>query len=147
MDVTKLFNKLIAITSDLTTLMERENTALNLRDADGVKALAQEKNALSRAYLAHVRELSKDPEAIAQMDESLRERLLGIGENIRGLMEENSKLLQVAIETNRRVVDVIAEAAKEAHPRAGTYSANGAVSDGAPGTAPRNVAVSVDQSL
>ena len=55
METTKLFNKLIDITSDLALLMEKENTALKQNRADDVKALVQEKNALSRSYLAPVR--------------------------------------------------------------------------------------------
>ena len=143
MDATTHFNKLIAITGDLADLMTEENTALRHRRASQVSALVEQKNALGRAYLAHVHELAKDPTALDQVDAALRERLAGIGERMRGLMEENARLLEAAIATGRRVVDVIAAAVREARP--GTYSADGAVGKGGSSAAP--LAISVDRSL
>jgi flagellar biosynthesis/type III secretory pathway chaperone len=146
MDSQERFSKLIAITSELADLMALENKALKDKRFADISELVEQKNALSRAYMAHVRDLSKTPGALEDIDTALRERLAGVGKRVRELMTENAELLEVAIEASRRFVDIIAEVVQDAQPAAaGTYSAAGSV--GKANMAPPPVAISVDQSL
>ena len=73
--------------------------------------------------------------------------VFGIGEKVNGLMEDNAKMLKIAIEANRRVVNLIAEAVKASVPSAGTYSPTGGTGTHDHRGAPKNVALSVDHTL
>jgi hypothetical protein len=56
-------------------------------------------------------------------------------------------MLKIAIEANRRVVNLIAEAVKASVPSAGTYSPTGGTGTHDQRGAPKNVALSVDHTL
>lgn len=147
MDATKRINDLIAITGHLVELMTQENAALHAKRHEDVAALLEKKISLGRAYESRVQGLVEKPDSLAQVDQALRQRLRGLAEKMHGLMEENARLLKVAIEAGRRVVESVSEAVKSSQPGPGTYSANGAVGTPRNGAAPRNLAISVDQSL
>ena len=147
MDATNRINDLIAITGHLVELMTQENAALRAKRPEDVATLLEKKVSLSRAYESRVQGLVEKPDSLAQVDQALRQRLRGLAEKMHGLMEENARLLKVAIEVGRRVVESVSEAVKSSHPGPGTYSANGAVGTPRNGAAPRNLAISVDQSL
>ncbi len=148
MNATKRVNDLIVITGRLADLLTKENAALREKRHEDVATLLEKKASLGRAYESRIQGLVEKADALGQVDRALLERLRGLGERMHGLMEDNARLLKVAIETGRRVVESVSEAVKASHPGPGTYSANGAL--GTPGngaTAPRNYAISVDQSL
>ncbi len=150
MDPTNRINDLIVLTSHLADLLARENQALREQRLHDATALLEEKNTLSRALESRVEGLGKLAEGDRELDHvdpDLRERLHGLGEKVNAMVEENAKLLKVAIEANRLVVKAIAEAAKASRPGPGTYSANGAVDDKGSAGAARNVAISVDHQL
>ncbi len=147
MDATKRINDLIVITGHLVELMTRENAALHAKRPEDVATLLEKKVSLGRAYESRVQGLVEKPDSLAQVDQALCRRLRDLGETMHGLMEENALLLKVAIEASRRVVQSVSEAVKSSQPGPGTYSANGAVGTPSNGTAPRNLALSVDQSL
>ncbi len=147
MDATKRINDLIVIIGHLVELLTQENAALRAKRHDDVATLLKRKVSLSRAYESRVQGLIEKPDALARVDQALRQRLRGLGETVHRLMEENARLLKVAIEAGRCVVRSVSEAVKSSHPGPGTYSANGAVGTPGNGAAPRNLAISVDQSL
>ena len=147
MDATIRINDLIAITGHLVDLLTQENAALRAKRHEDVAALLEKKASLGRAYESRVQGLVEKPDSLAQVDQALCQRLRDLGEMMRGLMEENALLLKVAIEASRRVVQSVSEAVKSSQPGPGTYAANGAVGTPSNGTAPRNLAISVDQSL
>ena len=147
MDSTDRITDLIAVVGRLADLLARENTALREHKTHDVAALAEEKKALCRSYEARVKALHENPDDLAEASPELRARLRGLGEKAATLMDDNASLLKVAIATSHRVVDLIAEAAKENLPGPGTYSPSGAAAGGGQGGAPRAAPVSVDQSL
>ncbi len=147
MDATNRIKDLIAITGHLVELMTQENAALRAKRPEDVATLLEKKVSLSRAYESRVQGLVEKPDSLARVDQALRQRLRSLVEKMHGLMEENARLLKVAIEVGRRVVESVSEAVKSSQPGPGTYSANGAVGTPSNGTAPRNLAISVDQSL
>ncbi len=147
MDPTKRVNDLIVITGRLADLLERENVALREKQNKELNEILDEKVTLGRVYESRIMGLTEDPEALDNVDKELLERLRGIGEKVNGLIEDNAKMLKIAIEANRRVVNLIAEAVKASVPSAGTYSPTGATGTDDHRAAPKNVAISVDHTL
>ncbi|MCH7935479.1 MAG: hypothetical protein IH994_00105 [Proteobacteria bacterium] len=147
MDPTKRVNDLIVITGRLADLLERENVALREKQNKELNEILDEKVTLGRVYESRIMGLTEDPEALDNVDKELLERLRGIGEKVNGLIEDNAKMLKIAIEANRRVVNLIAEAVKASVPSAGTYSPTGATGAHDQRAAPKNVAISVDHTL
>ena len=147
MDPTKRVNDLIVITGRLADLLERENLALRNKKNQDLNDILDEKVTLGRVYETRIMGLAEDSEALESVDSELLERLQGIGKKVNGLIEENAELLRVAIETNRRVVDLIAKAVKNSVPSAGTYSQTGAAETRDHRAAAKNVAISLDQTL
>ncbi len=147
MDPTKRVNDLIVITGRLADLLERENVALREKQNKEINEILDEKVTLGRVYESRVMGLTEDPEALDNVDKELLERLRGIGEKVNGLIEDNAKMLKIAIEANRRVVNLIAEAVKASVPSAGTYSPTGATGTQDHRAAPKNVALTVDHTL
>ena len=147
MDPTNRVNDLIVITGRLADLLERENDMLRNKRHKEFNEFLDEKVTLGRVYETRIMGLAEaSPEAINSVDLELRDRLRGMGKKVNDLIEDNAKLLKIAIEANRRVVDMIAEAVKASVPSAGTYSANGATGV-EQHAAPKNVAISVDHTL
>ncbi|MGH6660809.1 MAG: flagellar export chaperone FlgN [Rhodospirillales bacterium] len=147
MDPTNRVNDLIVITGRLADLLERENDALRNRRSKELNEILDEKVTLGRVYESRIMGLTEAADALDEVDPELRERLRGVGDKVNGLIEENAKLLKIAIEANRRVVNLIAEAVKASVPSAGTYSPTGAAASQGHRAAPRNVAISVDRTL
>ncbi len=147
MDPTKRVNDLIVITGRLADLLERENVALREKQNKKLNEILDEKVTLGRVYESRIMGLTEDPEALDNVDKELLERLRGIGMKVNGLIEDNAKMLKIAIEANRRVVNLIAEAVKASVPSAGTYSPTGATGTDDHRAAPKNVAISVDHTL
>lgn len=147
MDPTKRVNDLIVITGRLADLLERENLALINKQNQDLYDILDEKVTLGRVYETRIMGLAEDSEALDGVDPELLERLRDMGKKVNGLIEENAELLKVAIETNRRVVDLIAEAVKASAPSAGTYSQTGATEMPNHRAAPKNVAISLDHTL
>ena len=147
MDPTKRVNDLIVITGRLADLLERENLALRNKQNQDLNDILDEKVTLGRVYETRIMGLAEDSEALGSVDSELLKRLRGIGEKVNGLIEENAELLNVAIEANRRVVNLIAEAVKASVPSAGTYSRTGATETPDHRAAPKNVAITLDHTL
>lgn len=145
MEARKRVDDLIVISGHLATLLERENQALRARRMAELGDTLSEKNVLLRAFESRVEGLAEQADDLAQVDPDLRERLAGIGVKVNRLIDENARLLKIAIEANRRVMDSVAEAVKSCRPGAGTYSAKGAVESSRRGV--RNVSISVDRTL
>jgi hypothetical protein len=149
MDANDKVQDLIVITSHLADVLEKENEALRTHKAAEVKALLEDKTRLARAYEHGIKTLREAPHILAGADAELRERLRLVGLRMQELMDENARLLRIAITVGRRVMDAFAEAVKSVDKGAGTYGANGSMAMRQKGrhSAPRGVAVSVNQSL
>jgi flagellar biosynthesis/type III secretory pathway chaperone len=149
MDINKRFSELIAISGQLADVLERENAALTRYERGSLPALLEEKTRLGRAYESRMETLGDDAAALAEADPDLGRRLGEIGARVRDLIARNARLLKIAIEANRRVVDVIADAVKSSTPGPAIYGVRGRKAAAATATrgAPTSVPITLDRSL
>lgn len=147
MDATGRVNDLIEITERLANLLTKENKALNDKDANEATQYLDEKGNLSRIYETRIQGLIDDPSILANAAPELRDKLRELGESVNIMIKENAQLLKITIEANRRVVSMVAAALKTQQPGPGTYSAKGTADKNDVHSAPRNLALSLDQSL
>ncbi|MEK9723484.1 MAG: hypothetical protein VW405_08370 [Rhodospirillaceae bacterium] len=147
MDPNNRLNDLIVITGRLAELLQRENAALRSHRAQEVRDLLDEKATLSRVYETRYKGIAEHPEIIEGADLDVRDRLRIAGEKVQVLMEENARLLKIAISANKRVVELIAEAVREQQPSAGVYGASGRASTAGSTAASQRLAYSLDQNL
>lgn len=147
MDATGRVNDLIEITERLASLLKKENKALNEKDANEATQYLDEKGNLSRIYETRIQGLIDDPTILANAAPELRDKLRELGESVNIMIKENAQLLKITIEANRRVVAMVADAVKKQQPGPGTYSAKGTADKNDVHSAPRNLALSLDQSL
>ena len=147
MDAIDRVNDLIFIAGRLDELLERENAALERHDADSVGDLLDEKRKLVRAYEIRLRGFEEDPASLKEVDETTRDELADLGTRLTEQMEQNARMLEVAVETSRAVVDSIVEGAKAQQSGATTYTsgATAAAERTRPGA--RGAALTVDQTL
>jgi flagellar biosynthesis/type III secretory pathway chaperone len=146
MDANNRVKDLITITSRLAEVLARENDALRARRHGELDEILDQKTTLGRIYESRLEGLADDKDALKGVDPALRERLRGLGDKVNDLIEENARLLRVAIEANRRVVDMIAEAVKASAPGPGIYGKKGTLGGERRRTA-GNLAFSLDRSL
>lgn len=125
MNVDGKINDIILITERLTTVLERENAALKEHRNTELHELLDDKVTLSRVYETRMQYFSENPDALKSSSPEAREKLQKLAANINELLTENAMLLKVAIDANRKVVEIIAAAVKNAAPGAGTYGSNG----------------------
>jgi hypothetical protein len=138
---------LIMITERLVGVLERENDALsNQRNAE-LRDILDEKVTLSRVYESRMQVISEKPEILNDVKVELRERLSELGLEVNELIKENAKLLKIAMTVSRRVVELIAEAVRDASPSAGTYGAKGTTDSGVANAESKRPAFSLDQIL
>ncbi len=147
MDATSRIQDLIEITERLASLLTKENRALADKNAREATRYLEEKSNLSRIYESRIKSMVDHPAALAAVEPELRRKLREMGETVNTMIRENAKLLKIAIESNRRVVDLAAEAVKSQQPGPGIYSAKGTANKADVHSAPRNLALSLDQSL
>jgi flagellar biosynthesis/type III secretory pathway chaperone len=148
MDINKRLTELIAISGELASVLERENAALTRYDRGSLQSILDEKTRLGRAYESRMEALGDDATALAEADPDLGQRLREIGAEVRDLIARNARLLKIAIEANRRVIDLIAEAVKASAPGPGVYGVRGRTAVAASGRgAPKSLPVSFDRSL
>lgn len=147
MDTNSRVKDLIAITSRLADVVERENGALAAHERTNFDEILDEKATLGRIYETRMQALDKDASDVAEIEPELRDDLKAVGTRLRTLVDENARLLKVAIEANRRVVDLIAEAVKASTPGPGVYGAKGVVGGSRNRAAPASLPLSLDHSL
>ena len=147
MEPTNRVNDLIVITTRLADLLERENQSLRDKKNQDLNDILDEKVTLGRVYESRIMGLTENPEILKEVDIDLRNQLRTIGERVNELIVDNSQSLKIAIEANRRVVNLIAEAVRDSAPSAGTYSSAGITGVIDNHGNPRNVAISIDHTL
>lgn len=146
MDAQKRLDDLIAITTRLIDVLERENAILKDRRHADLTGLLDEKETIARVYQARVMGLQEhplDPESENHPD---RDRVRELARRADELIRENALMLEAAMYASKRVVDLVAEAVKETSNPTGAYSKKGTTAV----TGIRNVrgnAVSLDQTL
>ena len=145
MDAEKRLNDLIAITTRLINVLERENEMLREHRHSDIHSILHEKATIGRVYESRVIGLSENPGALAEGPPVLREQLAELAHKVDRLMADNSVMLKISVDVSRRVVNLIAEAVKETAPTAGTYSARGKKTEAAP--AGGNMSLSLNETL
>ena len=147
MDLNNRLSDLITITSRLIDVLKRENDALKNHRTEVIHKLLDEKATLARLYESRFKRLTEKPDILAETDANLRQQLGQLAAEVENLIQENGKLLHIAIEANRRVVDLIAEAVHAQQPTAGTYSSDAQTSTNGANASSQRVALSLDQTL
>ena len=147
MEPSNRIEDLILIMGRLIDILERENDALSNRRNSELHDLLDEKVTLSRVYETRMKAINEKPELLQDIEEGVRERLSDSGARINILIEENRKLLKTAIDTNRRVVELITDAVRTTAPGPGTYGASGSTELPNHRTEGKSVAISLDQIL
>ena len=140
-------NDIMLIIERLSDVLERENTALKDRKIEDFHALLDDKVTLSRVYETRMHYYNENPEELANIAPELSDKLRTKGANISKLLQENAAMLKVAIEANRKVVDMIAAAVKSATPGPGTYGSNGVTGLPDHKSQVQGMALSLDQTL
>ena len=147
MDPNNRLKDLIKITARLIELLKRENNALRNHKTEVVHSLLDEKATLARLYESRFKGWAEKPGVLEGTDKNLNKQLGALAKEVDGLIQENGELLHIAIEANRRVVDLIAEAVHAQQPTAGTYSSKAQTSNSGANAASQRVALSLDQTL
>lgn len=140
-------NDIMLIIERLSDVLERENAALKDRKIQEVHALLDDKVTLSRVYETRMQYYNENQDELTNISPELREKLSTVGSNISKLLQQNAAMLKVAIEANRKVVDMIAAAVKSATPGPGTYGSNGVTGLPDHKSQVRGMALSLDQTL
>lgn len=138
---------LILITERLVDVLERENDALSNQRNSELRDILDEKVTLSRVYESRMQVISEKPEILESVDGELRDELRELGIKVNDLITENAKLLKIAMTVSRRVVELIAEAVRDASPSAGTYGAKGTTDSGIANAESKRPSFSLDQIL
>ncbi|HEY9078894.1 hypothetical protein [Magnetovibrio sp.] len=151
MDAGKRIDDLLFITNGLADLLEQENAALRSNRLDVVQNLLERKTTLSRAYEIRVfgmkQELEHEQAQYDEVDHANLERLKDVGARVAVLIEENEKMLKVALEVSRRFMACVADSAKHATPGTGAYSAKGDVGTQASIAHKQATSLALDETL
>lgn len=118
-------DELIDVASRLTALMERENAMLAAHDTGGIKALQDEKLALTRAYTMGVREIHKDATRLKAVTQAVRAEMKKVMLRFDDVAKRNEIALKAARDVNERVLKAIVDAANAQAPRVTGYSRTG----------------------
>lgn len=148
MNMQQRLDDIAFITQHLVVVLQKENRALHQNDIPVIEGLIEEKDALCRAYEQRALVLSKyrDELKSEEIPSELLELVKDLGAQVEHLIQENSRLLRAAIEANRRVMSLVAEAVKGTNADIDTYGATGNVSRKGL-KAPADTPVSIDRSL
>ncbi|SCA57875.1 conserved hypothetical protein [Candidatus Terasakiella magnetica] len=143
MDMMERVNDLIFICERMIEILSAENDALRSHGGNKVQDRLDEKTQLSLFYERHMKSLQRKPDAFKGIDEDTRKNLRELGEEMQELLDENGRLLKIAMDTNRKFMRRVAEAAQEHTPHSGTYANNARVGS----QAPHSASVSLNQEL
>jgi len=151
MDAAKRIDDLLFITNGLADLLEQENAALHSNRLDIVRSLLERKTTLSRAYEIRVfgmkQEQDHEQAQYTKQDLENIDRLQEVGERVAVLIEENEKVLKIALEVSRRFMACVADSAKNATPGTGAYSASGNVGPNASTVQKQATSLALDETL
>jgi flagellar biosynthesis/type III secretory pathway chaperone len=127
-----LVGELVAVSSELGAVMDREVAALEAGRIDEVRALQAEKTRLVRNYQTRLDALKADPALYVAVEPPIKEELLDSTRRLRAALSVNASALKAAQAANERLMRTIARAASEERGTAGTgYARPAARSAGA----------------
>ncbi len=146
MDARKRMDDLMAITTRLIDVLEREQEILMERRHIDLNGLLDEKETIARVYQARVMGLQEHPDQFDGVAPEERDELRALAQKADNLIRENARMLEAAMYASKRVVDLVAEAVTDASNPTGAYSQRGSAAVASPRSA-RNSAISLDQTL
>ncbi|MCW9034125.1 MAG: flagellar protein FlgN [Alphaproteobacteria bacterium] len=146
MDANERIRDIMIVADGLVTLLIKENGFLKNREYDDVRGLVEQKTVLAKGLEAQYKVFEKEPNALKDADEDLREDLRDMAEKIDRLTKENGRLLQIAIKSGEMLMEAVTTAVKQSQPNAGTYAASGLINQGSKDTGKRS-SLSLDESL
>lgn len=117
-------NDLIFICERMIEILNQENEALRTHNPEPIKERLNEKTQLSLFYERHMKTIQRNPRAFAEIDEGSLESLRELGSEMQELLDENGRLLKIAMDSNRKFMTRVADAAKIHAPHSGTYAQN-----------------------
>jgi len=125
MDVAKRMTDLVNVTTRLIDVLERENEMLRERRHAELNLILDEKETIARVYQARIMGLEENPDVLNEASEEDRDHLRDLARRVDKLMAQNGRMLEIAMTVSKRIVDLVAEAVKDAQPKSGAYSAKG----------------------
>ncbi len=125
MDVAKRMTDLVNVTTRLIDVLERENELLRERRYNELNLILDEKETIARVYQARIMGLEENPDVLNDATEEDRGHLRELAQKVDTLMAQNARMLEVAMVVSKRIVDLVAEAVKDAQPTSGAYSKKG----------------------
>ena len=147
MEIDKQINDLIIITKRLIEILEKENKILQNHEHFHVNEYLDDKTNISRIYETKYQALIDGSNSFKNLTDDQKSALKRISDEVNEIVEKNGLLLNVAIEANKNVVALIAEAVKEASQKTETYGASGTNSVSAARAESQSNAFSIDQTL
>ena len=147
MESREKIDDLLVITNRLITILERENEALRSHQFSDVSSLLEDKATISRIYETKLQGLEKNPDPFKNIEEKNKRELLELGEKANGLVEENGRLLSIAIDANKHVVELIAEAVRETSQKTETYGVSGSNKVSGSKAEAQAISISLDQTF
>lgn len=116
---------LAVVAEKLIDVLSRENSALKAGASDDLNVLIDEKTALSRIFESRIQALTADSIDLGEIDADMRQVVREAMDRVNTLIDENGRRLRTAIAANRRVVELVQSAVKDARPGPNVYSASG----------------------
>ncbi len=147
MSTTNRIDGLIQITSRLIIVLEREVELLRKPPSDGLKALQEEKSALTAAYESQARSLAGHPELLEALQPVLRSELERVTSRFQSAVSANEAALQAASETTQRVLQAIADELDKNRREQSGYSATGYGSTTSYGGGKQPISIALDEHL
>jgi hypothetical protein len=146
MDNAHRMRDLIVVAGRLITLINEETRLLESLEAGRIGELQEEKGRLTRAYVASVRDLGREPDLIAAVDKAVRDELSEVLERFTEAAQANERALSATRAANERVMRAIIDAAAAQQQTVAGYSRAGTLPPPArTGAGGRPLSLSVDQ--
>ena len=147
MSKTSRIDGLIQITSRLIAVLEREVELLRKPPSDGLKALQEEKSALTDAYESQARSLAGHPELLEALQPVLRAELERVTSRFQSAVAANEAALRAARETTQRVLQAIADELDRNRCDKAGYSAQGCAASSSRRASGSPLSITLDQRL
>jgi hypothetical protein len=119
------YDDIVWACTHLCDLLEYENEALAAHDAATVRELAENKSALARIYEQAVAPMADEPHLVETLEPEQKEELLGLGNRLKDLVEENARRIKAEMEAYQMLMDAVVNAVKTTKVNNVTYGRAG----------------------
>jgi hypothetical protein len=119
------YDDIVWACTQLCDLLEYENEALEHHDAATVRELTENKAALARIYEQAVAPMADEPHLLDTLEPEQKEELLGLGNRLKGLVEENARRIKAEMEAYQMLMDAVVHAVKTTKATTSTYGRAG----------------------